>query len=409
MSRTNGTVAWQWVTVDESRRSDPRFTVVPCRDGPFRGGAGVDVGTLIASACGCKTVYWFRRALHLYPHARFIAKAEDDSGLHDGRIVTELAHAWHARPGMPMWYGYFQWAGLNPASRRNGWYCGEGDNLLKTLEPRCPQPRQGKFAGNDPNAVPLRVDADDHAATRRNEHIAARWGTEASESSAVGPFASGGLDIRSRRLAQMVAEAGFDVHFAREWTEPDPVLGGHGGCEDGVASCGALDWAGACDGLQGYLIARTLRKAIQQNVNASSSAGHLTAAFARNVTALHLTTRKFHYPPTTSATSVMHAGELKGAQKFTAPPNWTYNTGLAVLPLAMRLVPTAQGIGWRPEAQSGVDAFLDPVASSMGCQPDGTGVPCMAIPNEHELALHQVHARLAESESRSVMSDETGQ
>ena len=90
VSRLNGTIAWQWVTTEAQRHADPRFTVVKCRDGPFTNADGArmrgdELTTAVASACACKTILWFRRALRLFPGARFLAKAEDDSALHDAR------------------------------------------------------------------------------------------------------------------------------------------------------------------------------------------------------------------------------------------------------------------------------------------------------------------------------------
>ena len=387
VSRLNGTVAWQWVTTESRHRSDPRFVVVPCRDGPFGGGVrGDDLTTAIASACACKTIQWFRRALHLFPNARFVAKAEDDSALHDARIVAELRSA-SLRYGSSamLWYGYFQWSGLNPASRRNGWYCGEGDNhMLRSSIPHCPQPRRSDGSVNIPAAAVRREaggggNDNSHAGGHHHQQPSS-WGADEAESLAVAPFASGGLDIRSRSLAELVASVGFDVKFAHEWTSE----GAHGGCEDYQETCGANDWAAACDGLQGYVISRTLHLAKRE-------------AAAPNVTVLHLTGSKFHYPPPGVSTSVMHGMELKSAKDWKAPPSaWRYHHGSAMMPIPLRLFPTAGGIGWQAEDRRQVEAFHARRNSpGAGCEGDSVSgkssgmLPCADIPPDAEL-----HVRL---------------
>ena len=78
---------------------------------------GDELTTAVASACACKTILWFRRALRLFPGARFLAKAEDDSALHDARIVVELRLAsLRYGPSAAIWYGLMQWAAIDPAS-----------------------------------------------------------------------------------------------------------------------------------------------------------------------------------------------------------------------------------------------------------------------------------------------------
>ena len=374
VSRLNGTLAWQWVSAEAKHRADPRFTVVPCRDGPFHGSAD-DKTTAIASACGCKTILWFKRALHLFPRARFIAKAEDDSAVHDARIVAELRWAWgRFGSAAALWYGYFQWSGMDPSSRRNGWYCGEGDHLLGLTRthgpPYCVQPRRtaGPMAANT---------SEKHG---RSAH-GPPWGGDSSEALAISPFASGGLDIRSRALAELVVAAGFDARFAHEWTNE----AAHGGCEDYRTSCGNDEWAAACDALQGYLVARTLRAAARGAPWATDGRA--------NVTALHLTMSKFHYPPPGLATAVMHAGELKGAKTWTSEPaGWRYRRGTAMLPIPFHLFNAGRGVGW--EAHSPRHAATYRANKDLGCyEGDGGGdnaLPCADIPTAAELALVDV-------------------
>ena len=216
--------------------------------------------------------------------------------------------------------------------------------------------------------MPERDGKGDGAGLRTGGHRAhtPTWGNDTAQSLAVGPFASGGIDIRSRRFAQMVVAAGFDARFAHAWTSE----GGHRGCEDYRRSCGADEWAGACDGLQGYLVARTLRG----------------AQVPVNVTVLHLTGRKFHAPPPGASTSVMHAGELKRARGWTAPPaNWRFYSGKAMLPIPMRLLPTTQGVGWRAEDPQQVDAFFARSRSGALCGGTDAQLPCASVPPAADL------------------------
>ena len=63
-------VAWRIVTTDAAQAAEPRAVVVPCPDGFSRRAWGD-----MQFSCFCKAAWWFRRALTLFPHARFIAKA----------------------------------------------------------------------------------------------------------------------------------------------------------------------------------------------------------------------------------------------------------------------------------------------------------------------------------------------
>ena len=373
-SHLNGTLAWQYVSTEARHKNDPRFTVVQCRDGPFHHLSKDDLTSAIASACACKTIMWFRKALHLFPHARFIGKAEDDSAIHDSRILTELRHGYLTHgPAHLLWYGMFQWAGLNPSSRRNGWYCAEGDNLLKhdtTRMGHCFQPKL-KSGSLD---IPLNSSSGSGSG-KHGSSSAVSWSSDPSISSVIGPFASGGLDIRSRGLAELIATTGYDQRFAHEWT----LEGLHNGCEDDRESCLDGEWAVACDALQGYLVARTLRHA------SNSGTG------VPNVTALHLTTSKFHYPPTKTDTSILHGLELKEAVDWKVLPSWRYHSGQAMLPIPMRLFLTNHGIGWHAEDKQHVDAFLARrKGEGVGCDGDGgTGVgrlPCAPVASEEDLS-----------------------
>ena len=85
---------WRFVTAEQWHASLPDFVVVPCRDGPWHHLTSQDDrDTAKATACSCKTVLWYNLALSMFPKAAYIAKVEDDTLLHDARLVAELAHA----------------------------------------------------------------------------------------------------------------------------------------------------------------------------------------------------------------------------------------------------------------------------------------------------------------------------
>ena len=376
-SLLNGTVAWQYVTSDARYHADPRFLVVRCRDGPFAGLSDDDAATALASACACKTILWFRKALDLFPRARFLAKLEDDAAVHDARLLTELRHA-HTRfgPQALLWYGMFQWAGLHPASRRNGWFCGEGDDLLGVPEPNCPQPRpptgRRRLA---PGGA-----ADDGAATGGAADGAE--GRAASEGGAVvGPFASGGMDVRSRRFAEVLSRCAFAHEYAHEWT----ALKLHGGCEDyRLESCGVSDWAGACDSIQGYLLVRCMR---EQRWATSEPSGEPRSS---DVTLLHLTGGKFHAPPTRAQTTVVHGGTLKGGDASAAERDaWRWHLGAAMLPLEFTLSLSERGARWCPLNRSAVAAFERARRSAGRACHAGT-VPCNSVAEDEELRLNRL-------------------
>ena len=117
VSHARGTIAWRYVATNPRYADDARFAVVNCRDGPF-GGSKDDQDTSKAGACACKSAAWFAKALWLFPAARFIAKTEDDTLVHDARLVAELRWAWSRESrAESLWCG---WACSNGAlsSRR---------------------------------------------------------------------------------------------------------------------------------------------------------------------------------------------------------------------------------------------------------------------------------------------------
>ena len=101
-------VAWRLVTTDASQiaQTERRVVVVPCPDGYSRR-AWADM----QFSCFCKAAWWFRRALLLFPRARFLAKAEDDALVDAARLVTELQLTTRATRAplhdRHVWYGQF--------------------------------------------------------------------------------------------------------------------------------------------------------------------------------------------------------------------------------------------------------------------------------------------------------------
>ena len=106
-SRRDGSprIAWQYVVTDAQHRRDSRFAVVPCRDGPK-----FNSQTVLT----CKVHYWFLHALRHFPAAKFIGKMEDDTVVHDARLIVELQHAYARNPGGRIWYAFFMWTQASP-------------------------------------------------------------------------------------------------------------------------------------------------------------------------------------------------------------------------------------------------------------------------------------------------------
>jgi hypothetical protein len=140
------------------------FLRSPCPDGTDKKQA----------SCACKTYFWFTRAPALFPTASFFAKVEDDSVVHYDGLVRVLPD----RDGLH-WISLFQWATQEQTSYR-GRFCGTGVMLRPE---RC------------------------HYPTR----------------SVTTPFASGGFDLRSRRLVEMTTSC-----HPTEFTNFGSCDGGHG-------------------------------------------------------------------------------------------------------------------------------------------------------------------------------------
>ena len=364
-SRQPDAIAWQYVTSNPSWRHDQRFAVSPCRDGPFEAGAPAfrkrpqsvmsrdDAYTAFQGACACKTNWWFWRAPALFPKARFFAKIEDDSIVHDSRLAAELISLPLPSPVRPVWFSQFQWAGMSPSSLHNGWFCGDGDEHMASLGP-------GKAA-----AEPCHPPGVSSALSQLAK-VSKAWGRERF----VYPFASGGLDVRSGALVAALGDCGDAMRYAREWS----ASGAHCGCSESRLHCDPDDWAAACDGIQGFFVARCMRVMRLQNVSA-----------------FHLTLRKFsHTARPTRDTTVMHP--YKGDTEFGKGRRgaWNWQTGPAMQPLEFTLFATAAGVGWEAANPAAVarwyEADTTRVAWSRAC--DGAaGVRCGSVPPEREAAF----------------------
>ena len=320
-------VEWRYVTTASVHKDDPRFAVVDCPDVFFanatafgKGGAPkIQMG--FQFSCFCKTVSWFRDALTIVPTAKYIGKMEDDSVLHDARVVSELIHAHRLSrreggsppanaPTAPLtWYGHFAWAAfLSPTGSGHAKFCGDGDAML--------------------------LDTTPHACTRQAQH-----GTLA-------PFASGGLDIRSRALAERLSVCTALWAFV-------------GGFDPSNASYGA-----SCDGQQGYFVARclaTYEASTKDKLGTAAPAGEGRRGVDKSermhvATLLHLPWPKYHPASRRFGfrlhTSLLHphracsartakerlpGGGWSCERQLELPTTWRWNVGHALHPFRFRL------------------------------------------------------------------------
>ena len=195
-------VAWRFVVAagwykGTAPRGDLSLVVqTPCPDGE----AAKQV------ACFCKTTWWFRRALALFPSAAFIGKIEDDTVIHLSQLLRELRRSLPTAPDGMLWFGHFQWAvhwgvhgsvtrrlkGISSEGGLEGEWCVDGDRLLT-------------------GGTPTSCGRERHNGT-------------------VAPFASGAIDVRSRKLAAYMDAC--TLLWLKQW--------------DGAA----------CDGQQGFFVAQ---------------------------------------------------------------------------------------------------------------------------------------------------------
>eukprot|EP00908_Phaeocystis_cordata_P000732 Transcript_10813.p2 GENE.Transcript_10813~~Transcript_10813.p2 ORF type:complete len:445 (+),score=68.26 Transcript_10813:126-1337(+) len=217
-------VIWRYVTTQAEHAADPRYVVVQgCPDFVFATNRTRIEKTEpgFQFSCFCKTAAWFERAVALFPRVRFIGKMEDDSVLYDTRVVAELAAAHRVARreqgvrGPLLWYGHFDWSAHRMGVR--GMHCGIGDSLMLRSTPAC-----GRGFG------------------------------------VTAPYASGGLDIRSRALAERMGRCDELRRYLRGY----------------AAGALSLNYSYSCDGIQGFWIARCLAPALREAGEVSSGRGH---------------------------------------------------------------------------------------------------------------------------------------
>ena len=182
-------VIWRYVTTQAEHAADPRYVVVQgCPDFVFATNRTRIEKTEpgFQFSCFCKTAAWFERAVALFPRVRFIGKMEDDSVLYDTRVVAELAAAHRVARreqgvrGPLLWYGHFDWSAHRMGVR--GMHCGIGDSLMLRSTPAC-----GRGFG------------------------------------VTAPYASGGLDIRSRALAERMGRCDELRRYLRGYAAGAPA------------------------------------------------------------------------------------------------------------------------------------------------------------------------------------------
>jgi len=242
-----GRIAWVYVLTPSfgaGRSASNATVIVPCTDG-WTGMFNMKKRT----SCLCKTLHWLQAALPIFPTAAYIGKVEDDAIVNEAALLRDLEWAWRqtghcgssgrgnsGERDELQWYGKFDWAAheaIHEAPHQSSAlratrakYCGGGDNLVTRHKP----PLSTCGSGLDRPTV--------------------------------APFAEGGLDVRSRAFVQLsvACEAAWAA-AARD--------------KPGGASAGL----GACDGVQGYLLAQCIG-------NSSVDLFHLTwLQFAHSPTA----------------------------------------------------------------------------------------------------------------------------
>ena len=340
-------IAWRYVSTQREHEQDERYVVVDCPE-PFFSNATNVVKTAVGFqfACFCKTAKWFHRALELFASAHFLAKMEADSVLYDARALAELiwGHRLARRESMLLsphdaydgrllwqrerliWYGHFDWAVHPTGDFTRARFCSVGDDALLGKVPPCGGGKGGVLA----------------------------------------PFASGGLDVRSRGLAARLAACEPLWEYVRSF---DAANGSYGA---------------SCDGLQGYFAARCLVGA--GTASAPARPARRTRPVQPGVAlALHLPWLKFHPPfgrPPLGArahSSLLHPDkrclsdgwwhrnanpEVVAAWCAPTAPSFAWHSGAALLPFPFRLDAYVRAGGepllaWHPENASGMRRYLE--------------------------------------------------
>lgn len=281
----NSHVAWRYVSTDRRRKNDARFVIVKCPDGFARDKTRrpSQNGSFFHFSCLCKTAAWFHMALSLFPGAHFIGKLEDDAVVHEQRLLVELAEFSGRANHEYVWYGHFDWASHLDAAAgpTDGAFAAVGDNVMLKRTPG------RSIAG----------------------HVLA-------------PFASGGLDIRSRQLALATFGA---CTASRRYLQTFRPKKHHNRV------------GGDCDGLQGYFVVKCL----------SEREG------PKEVVVLHLPWPKYH--PSTQPR--IHTVCIHPQRKAHFPAA-RWNKGQALLPFPFRLRNITGRVHWSAEDSAAIKSYL---------------------------------------------------
>ena len=357
-------VSWRYVTTERSRADDPLFAVVDCPDIFFANATTYVAGNRnkivmgFQFSCFCKTAAWYRVALELEPTARFVGKMEDDSVLHDSRVMAELMH-------------------FQRLARR------------EAAAARCASPCQyGTVTLHGPSSTTTAVPAS--AVTPTTTWSRPPAGLRAPRARGwctrhPCAFCGGGLDIRSRSLVEQLAACEQVWQFIRGFDASN------------------VSYQASCDGQQGYFAARCLALAHDestprasvhaQHALTSPDAGGVAAASqflastssslpsptldTRVATLLHLPWPKFHKPNNVNGarlhSSILHPHRPCGARasggraKLTErerlcaemmPTSWRWNLGHGLLPFQYTLHGTVaqpsgmRSLWWQPRNRS---------------------------------------------------------
>ena len=161
-----------------------------------------------ADVVRCKALWWFYRAVDLYRDAAFIGKVEDDTVVQPELLERELRWALARRP----------------AGARRTWLAGTASSRSRCTAGTRGSPHGGRGSRRRSSAAGARGREAWH-----KEYVRCH---ESWPNATVAPFASGGIGVRSWALAH------FSSHACRlPWND---------------------EYQAACDGDQGYDIARCL-------------------------------------------------------------------------------------------------------------------------------------------------------
>ena len=211
-------VEFRFVISSQVRSSDRRFVTVDCpSEGPTR--------RFVGQACFCMAARWFRRALVLFPLARFVGKLEDDASLHIGRLLLELQWGRALPSPTPTSRASATWRASSPASRVLDTTLGPALTWLGHFQWGVHDGRRGSYCGGEEQLLPRRPSS--------LQWCRPSW---PSNNSLIAPFASGALDVRSRALVQHFVACEYVWEYLANW-ETEQNLACDGGMGHFVALC----------------------------------------------------------------------------------------------------------------------------------------------------------------------------